>query len=294
MACDNVIELFASTPATAKRAADAAIAEVLRIEAKYSRYRDDSVVTRINRAAGAVPVSIDTETAQLLNYADVCHKQSGGRFDITAGVLRRAWNFHAPTPPTRDALAPLLPLIGWHEVHLQADSVSLPRTGMEIDFGGFGKEYAADRAAAVLLAHGIFHACVNLGGDVVVTGPRADGGPWHLGIRHPRKPGAVIASLPIVAGAVATSGDYERFIEYGGRRHSHILDPFTGESVHGLASATAFASTCLVAGSLTTIALLKGEEGVAWLEASGAFYFAVDAQGVISCRPSSAAVTNMN
>ena len=278
MACDNVIELYAPSASRAAEAVTAAVCEVRRIEAKYSRYLEESVVSRINRASGNVPVDIDAETAQLLAFADVCHQQSGGLFDITAGILRRAWNFKEARPPSQDKISQLLPLIGWQHVVRSAGQVFLCRLGMEIDFGGFGKEYAADRAAAVLLSHGLPHAFVSLGGDIVVTGPHADGEPWHLGIQHPRKAGNVIATLPVASGAVATSGDYERFIEFEGRRYSHILDPRTGESVQGFQSVTAFAPTCMVAGSITTIALLKGQRlGKRWLDASGCQYFAVDA-----------------
>ncbi len=151
---------------------------------------------------------------------------------------------------------------------------------MEIDFGGFGKEYAADRAAATLLSHGVRHGFVDLAGDVVVTGPHPDGTPWSLGIRHPRVEGGVLATLPITSGAVATSGDYERFLIFEGRRYTHILNPKSGQPVQSFQSVTAFAPTCLVAGTLTTIAMLRGEkEGAAWLEDSGAAYLAVDGQG---------------
>ena len=288
MACDNVIELYAPSSTLAGEAANAATREVKRIEAKYSRYLADSVVARINAAAGIASVEIDAETAQLLDYADVCHSQSDGLFDITSGILRRAWNFKAAQPPSREMLAPLLPLIGWQHVERTAGQVYLSNPGMEIDFGGFGKEYAADRAAAVLLSYGLRHAFVSLGGDVVVTGPHADGVPWQLGIRHPRKNDDVIATLPISSGAIATSGDYERFLEFEGRRYSHILDPRTGESVQGFQSVTAFAPTCLVAGSITTIAMLKGTRaGKVWLEGSGCEFLAVDKGGLIGKRTSS-------
>ena len=288
MACDNVIELYAPTKALADEAANAAMREVKRIEAKYSRYLADSVVSRINRAAGISTVDIDAETAQLLAYADACHDQSDGLFDITAGVLRRAWNFNAAQPPSPEMLAPLLPLIGWQHVVRSAGQVSLAKPGMEIDFGGFGKEYAADRAAAVLLSFGLRHAFVSLGGDVVVTGPHANGAPWQLGIRHPRIENALIATLPIASGAIATSGDYERFLEFEGRRYSHILNPRTGESVQGFQSVTAFAPTCLVAGSITTMAMLKGErEGKVWLNNSGCQFLAVDAAGQVYGNPQS-------
>ena len=290
MACDNVIELFAPSKPQADATAEAAMAEVHRIEAKYSRYRPDSVVSAINAAAGIEPVAIDDETAHLLDYAAICFEQSAGLFDITSGILGRVWNFNASQPPTRDAITPLLPLIGWSKVvrdvaHGAAgDSarVFLSRRGMEIDFGGFGKEYAVDRAAAVLLSFGLRHAFVSLGGDVTVTGPRADGEPWQLGIRHPRHQDAVIAQLPIASGAIATSGDYERYLDFDGKRYSHILDPRSGESVHGFRSVTVLAPSCLVAGSVSTIAMLKGQAGAAaWLRDSGAAYLAVDETGEI-------------
>ena len=280
MACDNVIEFFAPSPKLADTTAKAAIDEVKRIEAKYSRYQADSVVSTINAAAGVAPVSIDDETSHLLDYAAICFEQSAGLFDITSGILRRAWNFNADRPPARAAIDPLLPLIGWRLVERSAASVYLPKRGMEIDFGGFGKEYVVDRAAAVLLSFGLRHAFVNLGGDVTVTGPRADGLPWRLGIRHPRDQQGVIAEMPIASGAIATSGDYERYLEFDGQRYSHILDPHTGESVRGFQSVTVIAPTCLVAGSVSTIAMLKGAAGAAtWLRDSGAHYLAVDATG---------------
>ncbi len=289
MACPNTVEVYTSRRADAEQAAFAAIAEVRRIEQKYSRYRDDSVITQINRAAGGEPVAIDPETAQLLDFADACHRQSDGLFDITSGVLRRAWNFRADRPPSPEQIAPLLPLIGWGMVERVVERVAVPTTtvrlskpGMELDFGGFGKEYAADRAAAVLLSHGVRHGFVDLGGDVVVTGPHPDGTPWQLGIRHPRLDGALLMTLPISSGAVATSGDYERFMLFEGRRYSHILNPDTGQPIDSFQSVTAFAPSCVVAGSITTIAMLQGEEGgAAWLDVSGAEYLAVDARGGI-------------
>ena len=298
MACDNMIELYAASRDEAERAAQAAIAEVQRIEARYSRYRDDSVVSQLNHAAGICSVEVDAETAQLLDFADACYRQSDGLFDITSGVLRRVWNFKAERPPTSADIAPLLPLIGWERVERLSTKVSaakesttkasttvyLPLAGMEIDFGGFGKEYAADRAAAVLLSYGVRHGFVNLGGDVVVTGPHAHGEPWQLGIRHPRDDSRLLATLPIASGAVATSGDYERYLDFEGRRYSHILNPQTGESVAGLQSVTVLAPSCLVAGSISTIAMLRGSGnkkggGAAWLADCGANYLAVGADG---------------
>ena len=290
MACDNTITLDADSAEVANSAAQAAIAEVQRIEAKYSRYRDDSVVSIINHQAGSgVPAIIDPETALLLDFAGNCFTQSDGLFDITSGVLRRIWDFRAAAPPSEAELATVLPRIGWHRVVRTADTVMLPITGMEIDFGGFGKEYAADRAAAVLLAHGITHGFVDLGGDVVVTGPQADGTPWSLGIRHPRQANQLLATVDIASGAVATSGDYERYLEANGRRYSHILHPQTGMSVPDMQCVTVFAPSCLLAGSISTIAMLKTEAAAdAWLRgmaASGVRALSVAVKGIVTHYP---------
>src|SRR5437899_9217392 len=151
MAAEHDLQLFASSGQLAERVAEAAIADVARIEAKYSRYRDDSVTTRINRAAGRERVAIDAETAALLRYADQCFRLSEGRFDITSGVLRRVWDFGARPPrvPSAEAIAAARSLIGWSRVEWDADTIRLPQPGMEIDLGGIGKEYAADRAATI-------------------------------------------------------------------------------------------------------------------------------------------------
>jgi FAD:protein FMN transferase len=291
MACENVIELFCDSLADADEAARLAVLEVARIEMKYSRYRDDSVVTVINRAAGHEPVSIDQETSQLLDYADVCYRQSDGLFDITSGVLRRVWTFKSgamKSVPLPAELEPFLTLVDWSRVERQFFSdgaqIRLPLPGMQIDFGGFGKEYAADRAAAVLLGQGIHHAFVNMGGDVVVTGPQANAEPWELGIQHPRNVGEIIAAIPVSQGAVATSGDYERYVEIDGVRFGHLLNSKTGLPSSGLQSATVFAPTCLVAGSIATIAMLKAEHDE-WLSLSGVNYFVVDGAGRVWMSP---------
>src|SRR5437763_3738875 len=138
MAAEHDIQLFSASPAIAQRAADAAIADVLRIEAKYSRYRDDSVTTRINRAAGRERVEVDEETAALFRYADQCFRLSEGRFDITSGVLRRVWDFGAKEPraPCDEALVAACASIGWSRVEWDEHGIRLPCSGMEIDFGG--------------------------------------------------------------------------------------------------------------------------------------------------------------
>lgn len=271
------LRLEGGDEAALSAAAQRAIDEVLRIERKFSRYRDDSIVTRINAAAGrAEAVALDAETAALLAFAGELHAASGGLFDITSGVLRRAWDFRAGRLPEPAALAALLPLIGWDKVQLDAAGVRLPEPGMELDFGGFGKEYAADRAATLLIEAGVRHGFVNLGGDIRVVGPRADGTPWRFGIAHPRATDATIASVELAEGALATSGDYERYFVHEGRRYCHILDPRSGWPVSAWASISVAAPACLAAGALCTIAMLEGEHALDFLATRRASFLAVD------------------
>lgn len=279
MASDCEVMLPAPDRAAAERLARCAIDEVRRIETKYSRYRPDSIVTRIGAAAGQDWVELDAETAGLLGYADALFQSSGGVFDITSGVLRRAWDFRSAHVPDDAELAPLLDLIGWDKVERRPDAVRLPLAGMELDFGGFGKEYAADRAAAMLAAQGVRHGYVNLGGDLRALGPQPDGSPWRIGIQDPRNEGMTIAGLPLASGALATSGDYERFMEVDGQRYCHILDPRTGRPCGYWRSVSVLAPLTVAAGSYTTITMLKGEAGLDFLAGCGLAYLAVDRHG---------------
>jgi FAD:protein FMN transferase len=277
--------------AALRRGATAAIAEVRRIESKFSRYLPHSVVSRINAAAGDKLVQVDPETASLLDFAASLWDVSGGLFDATSGVLRRAWDFTAQRLPRQEEITPLLALVGWQLVERRGASIRLPRAGMQLDFGGFGKEYAADRAAGVLLEHGVMHALVNLGGDIHVLGPHGAPGlagqPWQVAIERPRTgAGGSLATLAVERGGVATSGDYERFFELEGKRYCHILDPRTGWPVGDWQSITAVAANTTAAGALSTIAMLKGREAVAWLTAEGAAYLAVRADGELLRHPS--------
>ena len=165
---------------------------------------------------------------------------------------------------------------------------------MELDFGGFGKEYAVDRAATLLEAAGVTHGLVNLGGDVRVIGPRVDGSAWCIGIRDPRadetetgdaqNDDRSFASIEISQGAIATSGDYERFIEVGGERYCHILNPKTGWPVSHWRSVSVLGPLCTLAGALSTIAMLKGKSALRFLNSEAVSYLLCDANGKLTRR----------
>jgi len=276
--CD--IQLYAESHAAAECVAGTAIAEVRRLEALYSRFRSDSFLSAINRVAalgGCIPV--DEETSALLNYAATCYRESDGLFDISSGILRRAWRFDRGELPDEARVHDLLDKVGWHRVRWAPPVLEFPTPGMEIDFGGVVKEYAVDRAAALCREAGMRHGIVNLGGDIKIIGPRADGSPWRIGIRHPRRKEAVIQTLSLHQGALASSGDYERCIVLDGVRYGHILNPRTGWPVRHLASVSVVGDLCVVAGSASTIAMLKEDSGPAWLEGMGLPHFWVDVQG---------------
>ncbi len=268
---------FHSEPGLAQEAAETCQREAMRFEAKYSRYRSESVTSEINRSAGVRPVQLDDETRAILAYADVCYQQSEGLFDITSGVLRQVWQPQRKTLPKRSDIDPYLELIDWTLVGLSGNTVFLPMPGMELDLGGVVKEYAADALAALARARGIQHGFVSLGGDICILGPRPDGSPWPIGVVHPGMEATAYATIELAAGAIATSGGYERFIEIDGRRYSHLMDPRTGWPVDSLLSVSVTAEQCIVAGSVSTIGLLMGAQtGLNWLAKSGAAYLAVD------------------
>ncbi|HUW50482.1 MAG TPA: FAD:protein FMN transferase [Sulfuricella sp.] len=261
--------------------ADSAIAEVQRIEERYSRYCPDSFLSEINRVAlhgGAI--AVDEETGGLLDYAYACHAKSGGLFDISSGILRQAWEFTSSSLPAQEDIATLLASVGLDKLKWQAPRLEFTVRGMELDFGGLGKEYAADRAAAVCLSHGIRHGLVDLGGDIRVIGPHPDNSPWRIGILHPRQAESLLVTLEVYQGALASSGDYERCILLDGKRYSHILNPLTGWPVHGLSSVSVLAEQCMVAGSLCTIAMLKGRAGIPWLGGLDIPHVWVDEDGI--------------
>ncbi|MGR9054223.1 MAG: FAD:protein FMN transferase, partial [Gammaproteobacteria bacterium] len=223
------LQYYADTPDRAQAVNRQVSAMVTHLERKYSRYRPDSLLTRINRAAGTgCRIEIDDETVSLLHYAGQCHRESDGLFDVTAGVLRKIWNFKDRAVPDTSDIEAVLPLIGWDKVEWNSREIYLPIAGMELDFGGIVKEYAADAAASLCRLLNIRSGVVELGGDVRVLGAQPEGVGWPVAIRSPDGGDEALAKLEMTGGALASSGDYERYFEINGIRYGHILNPSTG------------------------------------------------------------------
>lgn len=248
----------------ARHLGEVAAAEARRIEKKYSRYRDDSVTSALNRSAG-IPMELDEETIALLEFAAQCHRLSDGAFDITSGILRRAWRFDGSNRmPEPEQVGRLLAHVGFGRLQWHGNTLAVPE-GMEIDFGGIGKEYAVDRALALLVAEFGGAMLVNFGGDLAANRAPPEGA-WKVAVERPDSAREARLLLDFERGGLATSGDTHRFIEHAGRRYSHILDVRTGYPVGDAPrSVTVAASSCVEAGLLATLAMLKGAEAEQFL-----------------------------
>lgn len=274
--CQILIDLVPQT--AANELIQLAFQEARRIEQKYSRYRDDNIIARINRSQGE-PIPVDDETASLLNFAQLCYEISDGLFDVSSGILGKLWHFKQQTTlPAPGDIQALLSHIGWHRVNWTPPLLTL-QPGMQIDLGGIGKEYAVDRVAGLLQANllkaGLDTAfLVNFGGDLYANKPRENGEDWQVAIEDPNRLGQSSTVISLSLGGLASSGDSQRFIEYKGQRYSHILNPKTGHSITGGPSQiTVYAHNCLQAGMLATLALLQGPDAENFLQAQNCQYW---------------------
>lgn len=233
-------------------------------EARYSRFLPDSLISRINQAAGREWVATDPETDRLLAMCHELHFLTKGVFDPTSLPLIRLWDWKADPVviPTAEAIAAARQKTGWRKVQRAPGKVFLPEPGMALDLGGIGKEYAVDQIAHLALKHGISSVLVDFGADVHARGTPPDGRPaWHVGLEDPARPGKCWAGLAVKDAAVATSGDYLRHFEKDGRRYGHIIDVRTGQPVdNGCRAVSVIAPTCTLAGMLSTAAFVLGPE----------------------------------
>lgn len=274
MACPCEVLIEDAPENLARQIVETVAASAWRVERKFSRYRTDSAVHRIN-ASGGQPVRVDAETANLLDFSATLTTLTNGGFDITSGVLRKVWTFDGGDHvPSQEEINALLSLVGWNKVTWRRPLFTLP-AGMQIDFGGIGKEYAVDSATMLVesLAAGI-SCLINFGGDMAVRNPRRDGMHWRIGIEGADRSGEATQIVALKRGGIATSGDSRRYVYRDGRRYSHILDARTGWPVRNAPrSITVAADTCTQAGTITTLAMLQGERAEALLRSSRVQYW---------------------
>ena len=261
-----------------------AAVETWRIEYKFSRYRTDNVMARINQSNGGA-LSIDAETNSLLDFADQCYQLSDGLFDISSGVLRTIWRFDgSDNIPSEEEINSLLAHIGWPKIIRRVVDRQMMLTlpaGMELDLGGLGKEYAVDRSLYLmqqkLLSNNPHKRCsilVNYGGDLACSGARLNNAPWSIAVESIQMPNDASAHVKLSGGAVATSGDVNRFLLKDGVRYSHVLNPQTGQSVTDAPHSVSVAGeTCMQAGMLSTMASLYGENAEGFLQAQEVEYW---------------------
>jgi len=232
-------------------------------EARYSRFIPDSLIGRINAAAGEHWVDVDPETDALLNLCQEMIFFTRGVFDPTALPLIRLWDWKASPVVIPDAAAvqAAQELVGWRKIQRRPRAIFLPKKGMCLDLGGIGKEYAVDRVLTLVMQRGIENVLVDFGADVRVHGEPPEKGAWHIGLEDPKNPGRVWSGVAVTNHAVATSGDYLRHFVHDGRRYGHIVDPRSGYPVNnGILAVSVIAPHCTVAGILSTSVFLLGPQ----------------------------------
>jgi len=264
---------------SSETALNEAFAEMRRIEQLMSPHIADSDLSRLARSPQGAAVS--AETLGLLRRSLELNRISGGAFDPTLGQIKQLWGIEGEQPRVPDAaeLTAALRQCGADKLRIEGDRVVKLVPQLALDLGGIAKGYAVDRAAAILRRAGIQHASINAGGDLVLIGDR-QGRPWHIGVQHPRKPGAMLAVVEASDQAVVTSGDYERFFELDGVRYHHLFDPATGRPARLSRSVTVVAADAETADALATAAFVLGPEaGRRLLLAQGAEGILIGADG---------------
>jgi thiamine biosynthesis lipoprotein len=265
------IKAFSTNERQLDRAISAAFAEMRRVEELFSSTRPESEISRLSAAGG--PFKASKETVRLLRIGQRIARLSDGAFEMGLGRLKELWAIETETPrvPTEQQIREALERVGPEDLQIDGPIVRKADPELRIDLGGIAKGYAVDRAIEILREAGVHSAAVNAGGDIRLLGDR-NGKPWRIGIQHPRKPGAVLVTLPLAERAVVTSGDYERFFEKDGIRYHHIFDPLSGRPARlcqsvtvvaaDAATADALATAVFVLGPIKGLQLLEQQEGV--------------------------------
>ena len=258
------INVLAANETEASHAIDLAVGEINRIEKLISSWDPGSQTSMINDHAGISPVVVDAELFSLIERAIGISKLTDGAFDISYASMDRIWKFDGSMTamPDAETIRASVSKVGYENILLDKDagSVFLKYPGMKIGFGAIGKGYAADRAKALLTANGIPAGIINASGDMSTWGRQANGDEWKVAITNPLDKNKAFALMPISDGAVVTSGNYEKYVTFGGKRYTHIIDPRTGYPASGLLSVTVFAPSAELADALATSVFVMGKD----------------------------------
>lgn len=249
---------------TANKHFETAISEISRIEKLISSWDVASQTSKINRNAGIKPVKVDAELFDLIQNAIHISKLTDGAFDISYASMDKIWKFDGSmtTMPSKEKIAASIANVGFQNIILnkEKNTVFLKLDGMKIGFGAIGKGYAADKAKLLLIKNGVPSGIINASGDMNTWGKQPDGSEWKVAITNPLDKNKVFAILPITNGAVVTSGNYEKYVNFNGKRYSHIIDPRTGYPASGIISVTVFAPKAELADALATSVFVMGKE----------------------------------
>lgn len=264
------IEVFGPDQALCERAVQAARDEIDRLERMMTDWKQESPLMDVNRAAGISPVKVPPELFFIVERSVRMSELTGGTFDITFAGAGKLWNWRAPEPkvPDPETVKAALKNVGWRNIVLDPKerTIYLKHAGVKIGLGGIGPGYAADLAMGKIRDLGIRNACVNMSGDVMISGQKG-GAPWNVAITHPRRKGETLAVVPVSNAAVSTSGDYERYFMKDGKRYCHIIDPRTGYPADQCQSVTIIAPNTAFADALAKgVFILGPEEGMALAE----------------------------
>ncbi|MEA1787436.1 FAD:protein FMN transferase [Arenibacter sp. GZD96] len=258
------ITVVATTKAEADSYIDSAVAEITRIERLISSWDEKSQTSEINRNAGLKPVKVDKELFDLIARSIGISRLTDGAFDISYASMDRIWKYDGSMTemPSEEALKASVQKVGYKNIVMDAtqSTVFLKLQGMKIGFGAIGKGYAADKAKALLMAKGVSAGIINASGDMNTWGKQPNGEAWKVAITNPMDKTKSYGLFPISNSAVVTSGDYEKFVSFNGKRYSHIIDPRTGYPASGILSVTVFAPSAELADALATSVFVMGQE----------------------------------
>lgn len=264
MGCRFDITVVASKQAEADSYIDLAVAEITRIEKLISSWDTNSETSAINKNAGIKAVKVSHELYGLIERSTRISKLTDGAFDISYASMDRIWKFDGSMiqMPSEETIKASVTKVGFQNIELNKtnSTVFLKKQGMKIGFGGIGKGYAADKAKALLIEKGVSAGIINASGDMNTWGKQANGEFWKVAITNPMNKDKAYALLPIKEGAVVTSGDYEKYVNFNGKRYAHIIDPRSGYPATGIISATVFAPKAELADALATSVFVMGIE----------------------------------